>query len=302
MTPDRRPAGPAPAGRSSETPSRHERIRTGGRRAAGAARTRFAPAPTGYLHLGHVANAIFVWGTGRARRERPCCCGSRTTIGRAAGPSSTPALLEDLAWLGFVPDEGPVRQSRRRRAVRGRARSTPRRRPRLRLRLLADDVRGVGREHGRRWHGAGLPGRLPRARARRPDAAGRRSVAAASAGWTRSSGRARTRWRPAATRPSATATGNWTYGFCGRRRRPPPGRRPRRPRARPARRDARPDPARRACSGARRRRRFAHHPLVRRAGRPQAVEGRRRHVGPRPARGRPLARGRSSARRPPRSG
>ncbi|MGE0555032.1 MAG: glutamate--tRNA ligase family protein, partial [Gemmatimonadales bacterium] len=29
--------------------------------------TRFAPSPTGRLHLGHVANAVWVWGLARAR-------------------------------------------------------------------------------------------------------------------------------------------------------------------------------------------------------------------------------------------
>jgi glutamyl-Q tRNA(Asp) synthetase len=77
--------------------------------------TRFAPSPTGYLHLGHVVNAIYVWGVARARganvllriedHDRIRC---RREYERA--------LVEDLDWLGFVPDEGRqplVRQSDR---------------------------------------------------------------------------------------------------------------------------------------------------------------------------------------------
>lgn len=65
--------------------------------------SRFAPAPTGYLHLGHVVNAIFVWGLTRAlggevllRIEDHDAERSRAVFERA--------LLDDLEWLGFVPD------------------------------------------------------------------------------------------------------------------------------------------------------------------------------------------------------
>jgi glutamyl-tRNA synthetase/glutamyl-Q tRNA(Asp) synthetase len=74
--------------------------------------TRFAPAPTGYLHLGHVVNAVVVWGVARA-------CGGRVHLRiedhdrQRCRPEYESALFEDLAWLGFEPDEPPTRQSER---------------------------------------------------------------------------------------------------------------------------------------------------------------------------------------------
>ena len=71
-------------------------------------RTRYAPSPTGYLHLGHVVNAIYVWGIARAldghvlvRIEDHDRIRSR--------PEYDAALIEDLAWLGFAGDE-PIRR------------------------------------------------------------------------------------------------------------------------------------------------------------------------------------------------
>lgn len=78
-------------------------------------RTRFAPSPTGYLHLGHVVNAIYVWGVARA-------LGGAVVLRiedhdrLRARPGYEDALREDLAWLGFQPDDGwdpPIRQSER---------------------------------------------------------------------------------------------------------------------------------------------------------------------------------------------
>jgi glutamyl/glutaminyl-tRNA synthetase len=74
--------------------------------------TRFAPAPTGNLHLGHVVNAIYVWEA--ARRE-----GGRVLLriedhdGQRSRREYERSILEDLAWLGFVADAPLVRQSER---------------------------------------------------------------------------------------------------------------------------------------------------------------------------------------------
>ena len=67
--------------------------------------TRFAPSPTGYLHLGHVVNAIYVWGAARAMGGRVLLRIEDHDRIRSR-PEFEAALLEDLDWLGFVPDEG----------------------------------------------------------------------------------------------------------------------------------------------------------------------------------------------------
>jgi glutamyl/glutaminyl-tRNA synthetase len=74
--------------------------------------TRFAPSPTGHLHLGHVVNAIHVWGIARA--------GSGTVLLRIedhdrqrSRPEFERSILEDLAWLGLEADAPLARQSER---------------------------------------------------------------------------------------------------------------------------------------------------------------------------------------------
>jgi glutamyl-Q tRNA(Asp) synthetase len=70
--------------------------------------TRFAPSPTGYLHLGHVRSALEGW---RAARE----AGGRFLLRiedidhTRCRPEYTDAILEDLRWVGLDWD-GPVRK------------------------------------------------------------------------------------------------------------------------------------------------------------------------------------------------
>jgi glutamyl-Q tRNA(Asp) synthetase len=70
--------------------------------------TRFAPSPTGYLHLGHVRSALEGW---RAARE----AGGRFLLRiedidhTRCRPAFTDAIIEDLRWLGLDWD-GPVRK------------------------------------------------------------------------------------------------------------------------------------------------------------------------------------------------
>lgn len=70
-------------------------------------KTRFAPAPTGYLHIGHVVNAIYVWGIARARQGRVMLRIDDHDRQRSR-PAFESALLDDLDWLGFRPDIYPT--------------------------------------------------------------------------------------------------------------------------------------------------------------------------------------------------
>lgn len=74
--------------------------------------TRFAPAPTGYLHLGHVVNALHVWGTAH-ERDGKVLLRIEDHDRQRSRPECEAAILEDLAWLGFVHDGPIVRQSDR---------------------------------------------------------------------------------------------------------------------------------------------------------------------------------------------
>jgi len=70
--------------------------------------TRFAPSPTGYLHLGHVRSALEGWRA--ARREAGSFLLRIEDIDRTrCREEYVAAILEDLAWLGLGWD-GPVRR------------------------------------------------------------------------------------------------------------------------------------------------------------------------------------------------
>ena len=66
-------------------------------------RTRFAPAPTGHLHLGHLANALHVWGLARAFGGQVVLRLEDHDRSRCR-PEYEAALLEELDTFGFVPD------------------------------------------------------------------------------------------------------------------------------------------------------------------------------------------------------
>nr|VFK53034.1 MAG: glutamyl-tRNA synthetase [Candidatus Kentron sp. TUN]VFK53781.1 MAG: glutamyl-tRNA synthetase [Candidatus Kentron sp. TUN]VFK56508.1 MAG: glutamyl-tRNA synthetase [Candidatus Kentron sp. TUN] len=75
-------------------------------------RTRFAPSPTGYLHVGGARTALFAWLYAR-RHGGEFILRIEDTDRERSSSESTDAILEGMAWLGLDYDEGPIFQSNR---------------------------------------------------------------------------------------------------------------------------------------------------------------------------------------------
>ncbi len=75
-------------------------------------RTRFAPSPTGYLHVGGARTALFSWLYARKHGGQFILRIEDTDLERST-KESVNAILEGMAWLGLDYDEGPFYQTQR---------------------------------------------------------------------------------------------------------------------------------------------------------------------------------------------
>jgi glutamyl-tRNA synthetase len=75
-------------------------------------RTRFAPSPTGYLHLGGARTALFTWAYARHFGGTFILRIEDTDLERST-PEAVQAILDGMNWLGLQHDEGPFYQMKR---------------------------------------------------------------------------------------------------------------------------------------------------------------------------------------------
>ena len=75
-------------------------------------RTRFAPSPTGYLHIGGARTALFAWAYARHHQGRFILRIEDTDLARST-PAAVQAILDGMHWLGLEADEGPFYQTQR---------------------------------------------------------------------------------------------------------------------------------------------------------------------------------------------
>ncbi len=75
-------------------------------------RTRFAPSPTGFIHLGNIRSALYPWAFARANAGTFILRIEDTDLERSS-QAAVDVILEGMAWLGLDHDEGPYFQMQR---------------------------------------------------------------------------------------------------------------------------------------------------------------------------------------------
>ena len=75
-------------------------------------RTRFAPSPTGFIHLGNIRSALYPWAFARAQGGDFILRIEDTDLERST-QAAVDVIIESMAWLGLDHDEGPFYQMQR---------------------------------------------------------------------------------------------------------------------------------------------------------------------------------------------
>ncbi|RRS02492.1 glutamate--tRNA ligase [Aquabacterium soli] len=75
-------------------------------------RTRFAPSPTGFIHLGNIRSALYPWAFARANQGAFILRIEDTDVERSS-QEAVDVIIEGMKWLGLDHDEGPFFQMQR---------------------------------------------------------------------------------------------------------------------------------------------------------------------------------------------
>ena len=75
-------------------------------------RTRFAPSPTGFIHLGNIRSALYPWAFARSQKGDFILRIEDTDLERST-QAAVDVILEGMSWLGLDHDEGPFYQMQR---------------------------------------------------------------------------------------------------------------------------------------------------------------------------------------------
>ena len=75
-------------------------------------RTRFAPSPTGFIHLGNIRSALYPWAWARSQKGSLVLRIEDTDVERSS-QEAVDVIIESMKWLGLDHDEGPFYQMQR---------------------------------------------------------------------------------------------------------------------------------------------------------------------------------------------